>query len=135
VGCSNKNDVAPENYYISQKLKLLKNFDKIFDPGKSILVASMDETLADQILKEARIEYEAIIPRIPYIGGEENISTQHIVGASQCLAVYRTICEKFRSINLHVSPTYSHFKRLLKNYDLILSIDILTRLPTRLNQV
>jgi hypothetical protein len=26
VGCSNKNDVAPENYYISQKLKLLKNF-------------------------------------------------------------------------------------------------------------
>ena len=66
AGCLGKKDISQENYYIMQKSKLLEDFDNYFGSGRSVLVASMDETLADQILKEARIEYEAIIPKIPY---------------------------------------------------------------------
>jgi len=135
VGCSNKYHVSPGNYYVSQKSKLLKDFDDTFNPGRSILVASMDETFADQILKEARIEYEAIIPKIPYIGGEENTSTQHIVGASQCLAIYKTLKEKGMDIKeigkiiydmteayIHVQPKwvlniYGYFKYHLGRSD------------------
>lgn len=79
------------NYYLSQKAALLRQFDDAFTPGKNILAASVDDTRAENIFEKVRTEYAAIIPTIPYIGGEENISTQHLVVASQCLAIYRTL--------------------------------------------
>ena len=63
-----ENEVV-DNYYTSQKSKLLKDFDKMMIKyGRKILVSYYGDDLADTLITEGRQEYEALIPQLPYIG-------------------------------------------------------------------
>jgi hypothetical protein len=60
-------------FYTAQKSKLLKDFDKTFGKyGRRTLTQHYGDDLAGQILLESRREYEALIPKIPNVGGKEN---------------------------------------------------------------
>jgi len=81
-----------EGYYTQQKLKLLRDFDEAFaEGGRRILVSHFGDELADTILKETREEYEALIPEIPYVGGENNIWTSNLIQCTWSLALYRAL--------------------------------------------
>ena len=56
-------------YYVSRKGKLLKNFDNIADLVIESVVSRYGDELAEAIRKEARQEFEEIIPRIPRVNG------------------------------------------------------------------
>jgi len=47
---------------------------------------------------EAHQEFESIIPKIPYIGGDENLNTMNLIMASSCLATYRTLKAHGKSV-------------------------------------
>ena len=102
IPCSqNKNDeVSSKNYYISQKTKHLKAFDKLITgPGQTILSRTMSGSDARKILADARKEFENILPKIPYIGGDENEnSTNQLVGAAQYLSLYRMLASTKKNI-------------------------------------
>jgi hypothetical protein len=67
-------------HYSAQKSKLLKGFDKTFRKyGGRILVQHYNDNLADQILLESRREYEALIPKIPDVGGKKNINEKPLI--------------------------------------------------------
>ena len=84
-----KNEVV-DNYYTSQKLKLLKEFDKVMRKyGRKILASYYGDDLADTVIKEGRQEYEALIPQLPYVGGKKNPWTKILVQCTGFLAVYR----------------------------------------------
>ena len=92
VGCSESSNVEPKRYYTSQTQELLSDFDSTFGSGNSVLAEFADEVFANRVHREARSEYEAVIPTIPYIGGAENEnSTSQLITAAQCLAIYRTL--------------------------------------------
>jgi hypothetical protein len=57
-----------DDYYTSRKPKLLKDFDKTASMVKGVFISWYGGEFADTILKEARQEYEDLIPHIPYIG-------------------------------------------------------------------
>ena len=79
------------NYYISRKSELLKSYDKGAKPLGKILATRFDDKHTNTILIEARQEFEAIIPQLPYIGGDKNFNTKNLIMASSCLAIYRVL--------------------------------------------
>jgi hypothetical protein len=80
------------DYYVAQKSKLLRDFDESSGKlGRRILASHFGDDLTDTILKEAYHEYEALIPKLPYVGGEKNIWTRNLIGSTQFLALYRAM--------------------------------------------
>ena len=77
-----------ENYYISQKSKLLRNFDKASKSVKRVLTLRYGDDLTDSIVQNARKEFEAVIPELPYIGGKKNMMTIFLIESAYCLALY-----------------------------------------------
>jgi hypothetical protein len=88
---------ADENVYISRSSKLLQDFDKALKGARKVFVANFGDELADRILKDARKEYEAIIPELPY-WGKNNMMTGFLIGSSYCLAIYRVLKKHGKSV-------------------------------------
>jgi hypothetical protein len=85
-------DQQASNYYISRKSKLLENFDKqALKYSRKALVPHFGDDLTDTILRNVRQEYETIIPKLPYIGGENNINTTFLIMSAGCLAIYKVL--------------------------------------------
>ncbi|MFC1527498.1 L-2-amino-thiazoline-4-carboxylic acid hydrolase [Candidatus Neomarinimicrobiota bacterium] len=82
-----------ENNYISRKQKLLKDFDKSIARSKSVLISRYGDEQANSLISESRIEYETIIPQIPFIG---NRSLFHVFlfSKSRYLAIYKVLRRK-----------------------------------------
>ena len=59
--------------------------------GDESFLASIASGFAAAILKQAREQFEALIPQIPYIGGDENHLTASLIGSARCLALYKAM--------------------------------------------
>lgn len=78
-------------YYVTRKQLILDEFDSHAMSWRPFLVDSYGDELADAILEAARVQMEAIIPTIPYIGGDENRMTCHLVRSTTSLALYKAM--------------------------------------------
>jgi hypothetical protein len=79
-----------EDYYKSQKSKLLKDFDNIVKRTNKVFTSHYGNEQANILLAEIRQEYEALTPHIPYIGGKQP-HTQFLIATVQFLAIYRVL--------------------------------------------
>lgn len=52
--------------------RLLRQFDSYVPKVSALLVERYGEVMSAQLLKDARAEYAALIPRLPYVGGRKN---------------------------------------------------------------
>lgn len=80
-----------KEYYESRKSEILALFDAHAQAWKPFLASHYGEEFADGIVKEARKRHEALIPTIPYIGGDENSMTHHLVRSTTSLALYKAM--------------------------------------------
>ena len=78
------------DFYTSKKSKLLKNFDKTIKKVKDVFLNLYGEKLTNNLIKEARQEYESLIPQLPYIGNKQPF-TQFLISSAWYLALYRTL--------------------------------------------
>lgn len=78
-------------YYIRRKAGLLKDFDTEARIWESVVIRQQDIGTADGILREARKEFEALIPQIPYIGGYKNHLTRSLLESVRYLAFYKAM--------------------------------------------
>ena len=76
--------------YISRKRQWLKSFDWAINRGKRVLIDHEGVERANALVSEARREYEALIPRIPFIGHRCPFLV-FLLPASRYLAVYRVL--------------------------------------------
>ncbi len=76
-------------YYVLRKNKLLREFDQVVAKVKPLVVARYGEA-ADALTAEAREEYAALIPQLPYLGGRQPF-TQFLIATAWYLALYRVI--------------------------------------------
>jgi hypothetical protein len=83
--------------YVSQKLWLLKGFDKYIGRVKQILISRFGEEQGNALIRESHYEYEALIPQIPYIGNK-NPFLIFLLPASRNLAIYRVLQRQGRTI-------------------------------------
>lgn len=87
-----------DNFYVSQSDKLLKQFDKMTKhTAKSLDL--LDRDLTDAIIMNAREEFIKLIPKIPYIGGNENPNTGNIILSAMALSLYRAMQSQGKSID------------------------------------
>lgn len=80
-----------KDYYTSRKSEILALLDDHAQAWKLFIVSRYGDNFADVILKEAREQLEALIPEIPYIGGDENPMTRHLVRSTTSLALYKAM--------------------------------------------
>jgi len=81
--------MSHENY-LHRKNQLMRGFDKRLAPIKSSVSAWLGEEQAKRFMREARQEYEALIPRIPYIG-ESSLALDFFLPTTRYIAVYRAL--------------------------------------------
>lgn len=77
------------NYFVSRRHKLLKEFDRVLNRVGQLFVARYGAD-AEVVLREARQEYEALIPQLPYVGGTQPF-TQFLMATAWYLALYRVL--------------------------------------------
>ena len=84
--------MAKQNYYASRKSQLLKDFDKTASLVKDSVVSSYESDFADTLYREARQEYEALIPQIPHLEGVRGGPLNSFLRiTAQELAVYKAM--------------------------------------------
>jgi hypothetical protein len=79
-----------EGYYAARTMELLSGLDEDAARWKPLLAGQHGDDFADKVIRESREEYKALIPRIPYIGGEESF-TGALLESVRCLAFYRAM--------------------------------------------
>ncbi len=79
------------NAYFSHKSKLLKSFDRTADLVKGTVVSRYGEDFADTLYVEARQEFEALIPQMPYIDRRAAMLRTFLFITTQELAVYQVM--------------------------------------------
>jgi hypothetical protein len=79
-----------DNYYLSRRRKLLQEFDKTLSRVRGLFVSRYGEEAVEAMLREARQEYEVLIPQLPDIGGKQPF-TQFLISTAWFLAMYRVL--------------------------------------------
>lgn len=78
-------------FYTQQRRKLLKNHRKMMMLGKPLMQARYGQRLAETAVTESIIEFDKLLPHIPYIGGSANSMTDTLVQMTSLLALYRVL--------------------------------------------
>lgn len=79
-------------HYTAQKNKLLRDFDQTAQLAMGYVAKQYDEGYAARLYRDARKEYEAIIPRIPYIAGARSrLLNAFLRITAQEVAVYKAM--------------------------------------------
>jgi hypothetical protein len=86
-----ENELIGEAYYASRKSEIVALFSEHSQAWKPFIVGRYGADFADAVLKEARERVEALIPEIPYIGGDDNRMTRHLVRSTPSLAFYKAM--------------------------------------------
>ena len=81
-----KTDKENQNYYLSIKDKVMKRYEKNIIVFKKVLEAKLGGEAAEEILTETRVEYQDLIERIPFIGGDGNPFTGDLIDSTAGLA-------------------------------------------------
>jgi hypothetical protein len=83
---------ADENrYYIARIADILTQFDSHAEAWRPFLISRYGDEFTDTVLNETRQQYETLVPEIPYIGGDENPMTRHLVRSTTSLLLYRVM--------------------------------------------
>jgi hypothetical protein len=80
-----------KNYYLSQKTKMLRRFDKIAKIAKLYLIKYDEEAFAVAVIEETREKFEQIIPELPYIGGNQNQFTPVMIINGWIISFFRVM--------------------------------------------
>jgi len=86
-----ENEQIGQEHYTSRKPEILALFDDFAQGWKPFLLNCYGNDFTEAILREAREQLEALIPEIPYIGGDENPMTRHLVRSTLSLALYKAM--------------------------------------------
>ena len=78
-----------KNYYLDHRAELLQAFQATNNGARQYLAARDGEKLALAVTREAASRFSSLLPRLPDVGGEQNIDIQYLPIAAWYLALYR----------------------------------------------
>ncbi len=78
-----------KNYYLAHRAELLQAFHETNYGARQYLAARDGEKLAQAITREAANRFSSLLPRLPDVGGEQNIDVPYLPIAAWYLALYR----------------------------------------------
>jgi hypothetical protein len=87
-----------ETHYETQKTKLLLDFKKTLQRMTGFFDSYFQDLQTYLLIDEFLNEYETLIPRLPYIGGESNLSNRDLIQSTWALAIYRVLRRRGKSV-------------------------------------
>lgn len=79
-------------FYLNQKRQYMSKLDKDLKAVRHVLTSIYDADFAGMIIRETRQAYEDLIPKFPYVGGQDQpLMTKKIVEGAQHLALYQAM--------------------------------------------
>ena len=91
AGCSFSNSSISEEYYQTHRKKLLEDCDYILNASRTYISEKLPSQETETVVKEARSQYETLLPQVPDIGGEKNQLTETLYMSAVALALYQTM--------------------------------------------
>lgn len=85
------------SYYLSRREDILDLYATHSRAWRPFLAGRYGETFAEEIIPEAREILEGLIPELPYIGGDDNPMTYHMIRCSTSLALYKAMKARGKS--------------------------------------
>lgn len=79
------------DYYLSRQSSILALFDDHATTRTPLLASRYGDEFAGDVLGQARERLEALIPHIPYIGGDGNPMTRHLIRSTTSLVLYQAM--------------------------------------------
>ena len=73
---------------------LLKDFDSLLIVARRGGFKSIEDEEIEQLAHQSRVEYEKIIPQLPYVGGKNSQFTNLIIQSGQTIAFYKACKNK-----------------------------------------
>lgn len=86
-----KQAISADAYYVSRAPHLLKGFDRRSKNMRAVLKNRFREDFVELVLKDARQEFEQLLPSLPYVGGDGNRFTPVLVQSAECLTLHRAL--------------------------------------------
>ena len=78
------------NYYMTHKKKMMKYFNTITKKSTKMINTKVNDKLDTPIMDDIKLEYEKLLPHIPYIGGIEPWTKQLLL-TTIFLSVYKKL--------------------------------------------
>ena len=79
------------NWYLEHKPAIMRQLRFAFRHYRKHLVETYGQTEGEAIAQESLRSFEALLPEIPYIGGDENRYTRNLYLTAAMLAMYRSL--------------------------------------------
>ena len=88
--------MSRENY-LHRRIQFMRSFDRLLARVKPSVISWLGEERTAQFMRESRQEYEALIPRIPFIGNSF-LALSFYKPVTRYLAVYRALQKQGRTV-------------------------------------
>jgi pimeloyl-ACP methyl ester carboxylesterase len=82
---------GPEFWYVRDKPGIMRQVSFAFRHYRKHLVETYGQAEGEAIARESLRSFEALLPEIPYIGGDENRYTRNLYLTAAMLAMYRSL--------------------------------------------
>jgi hypothetical protein len=73
------------------KFRNMDLFSRYVESTQEILAVRFGDNPAQTIMRDTWQAYEALLPEVPYIGGDTNLNTENLSVSAYCLAKYRVL--------------------------------------------
>jgi len=124
------------DYYLKKKKILIRTFDAALLIGKQILIDTFGEQKYNEISITTHNEFEALLPQIPYIGGDDKPLTDDLINATILLPLIRVFKKKgleYREIGRIVYELFEAFYKVIPQADDIFSEEYISNAKERAN--
>jgi hypothetical protein len=91
AGCGLKTSAPPKDYWEANKKYLMDDFDAIMDPARLFIQEKLNPEETDAVIKESTKNYEALLPQVPFIGGDDNQLTEVLYMSAAGLALFQAM--------------------------------------------
>jgi hypothetical protein len=93
AACGQRVPASPQEYWQDNRKDLMKDFDDMMKPAKGFIQEKLSPEETTDVINESRKRYEALLPDVPYIGGDANDLTEVLYMSAIGLAFYQTMKE------------------------------------------
>jgi hypothetical protein len=112
-----------DNFYLKKKRRILRTFDAMLLIAKQVLIDNFGEQKYNEMVAITRTEFEAILPKIPYIGSDNRL-TEPLINAIALLPILREIEKEgleYREMGRIIYELFEAFYKVIPQEDEIFS--------------
>lgn len=125
---------AGSDYYVRNRAKLVGEHERIADIGRRIMGARYEADFVAAVTRESRAEFEKLLRKLPYIGGDRNPLTGNLVFSASALAFYRTMKRHGKGVEETGELLYRIMEAWIKRYPRLIRLLMGRYYMTGLNQ-